>query len=56
LDEVKKSNGPAYELRVENLRQKTGRYYDTIILKTDSKIRPELDVRVYGNLRLRKSE
>ena len=56
LDEVKKSNGPAYELTVENLLEKTGRYYDTIILKTDSKVRPELKVRVYGNLRARESE
>ncbi len=56
LDEVKKSGGQAYELKVENLRQKTGRYYDTIILKTDSKVRPELNVRVYGYLRARKSE
>ncbi len=56
LDEVKKSSGRAYELKVENLRQKAGRYYDTIILKTDSKVRPELNVRVYGYLRARKSE
>jgi hypothetical protein len=56
LDEIKKSNGTAYELKVENLSQKSGRYYDTIILKTDSKIRPELNVRVYGYLRERKSE
>ncbi|UCD80498.1 MAG: hypothetical protein JSW26_03445 [Desulfobacterales bacterium] len=56
LDEITKSNGTAYELKVENLSQKSGRYYDTIILKTDSKIRPELNVRVYGYLRERKSE
>ena len=56
LDEVKSSNGPAYELKVENLRENTGRFYDTIILQTDSTIRPELNVRVYGNLRTRKSE
>ena len=56
LDEVKKPNGQAYELKIENLREKTGRYYDTIILKTDSKVRPELNVRVYGYLRTRKSE
>ena len=56
LDEVNKSNGKAYELKVENLSQKTGRYYDTIVLKTDSKIRPELNVRVYGYLREPKSE
>ena len=56
LDEVKSPNGRAYELKVENLREKNGRYYDTIILTTDSKVRPELNVRVYGNLRTRKSE
>jgi len=56
LDEVKKTNGRAYELKVENLREKSGRYYDTIILKTDSKVRPELNVRVYGYLQTRKSE
>ena len=56
LDEVKNSKGQAYKLKVENLREKTGRYYDTIILKTDSKIRPELNVRVYGYLRTPKSE
>lgn len=56
LDETTNSNGTAYELKVENLSQKSGRYYDTIILETDSKIRPELNVRVYGYLRERKSE
>ena len=56
LEEVKNSRGPAWELQVENLRQKTGRFYDTIILKTDSKFKPELNVRVYGYLRERKSE
>ena len=56
LDETKSANGQAYELKVENLRQTSGRYYDTIILKTDSKVRPELNVRVYGYLRTRKSE
>lgn len=56
LDEKSNSNGTAYELKVENISQKSGRYYDTIILKTDSKVRPELDVKVYGYLRERKSE
>ncbi len=56
LGEVKKSGGQAYELNVENLKNETGRYYDTIILTTDSQIRPELSVRVYGYLRARKSE
>jgi hypothetical protein len=49
------ANG-AYELKVENLKQDSGRYFDTIILETDSKIQPQLKVKVYGNLRPRKSE
>ena len=56
LAEVKKSGGQAWELKVENLRKKTGRFYDTIVLTTDSKVRPQLNVRVYGYLRERKSE
>jgi hypothetical protein len=56
LDEVPNSNGTGYELRVENISQKSGRYYDTVILKTDSDVKPELSVRVYGYLRERKKE
>ncbi len=56
LDAVTKSSAQAYELKIENLRQETGRYYDTIILKTDSSVRPQINVKVYGYLRARKSE
>ena len=56
LQEIKQSETIAYELKVENLKQDTGRYFDSIILETDSKIKPQLDVRVYGFLRPRKSE
>jgi hypothetical protein len=56
LNELKNSSGPEYELKIENLSQKSGRYHDTVILKTDSEVRPELNVRVYGYLRNRKSE
>ena len=56
VDEVASSANGAYELKVENLKLDSGRYYDTIFLETDSKIRPKLSVRVYGNLRPRKSE
>jgi len=51
LEEVAQSDNGAYELKVENLKKDTGRYFDTIILETDSKVRPVLNVRVYGNLR-----
>jgi hypothetical protein len=56
LEEIKKSDNTAYEIRVQNLKQDTGRYFDTIILETDSKVRPQLDVRVYGYLQPRKAE
>lgn len=56
LNQVETSADGAYELKVENLKKDSGRYFDTIILETDSKVRPELSVSVYGNLRPRKSE
>lgn len=56
LKEMAKSNGGGYELKVENLKTTTGRYYDAIILKTDSSVQPELDIRVYGYLRPGKGE
>jgi len=40
------ANG-AYEVTVENLKQDTGRYFDTIILETDSKIRPQLKIKPF---------
>lgn len=56
LEETKESDTTTYALKVENLKQDSGRYYDAIILETDSKIRSQLNVKVYGHLRLRKSE
>ena len=56
LEEIKQSDNIAYELRVENLRQDSGRYYDDIILETDSKIQPRLNIKVYGHLRPREQE
>jgi hypothetical protein len=56
LDETTSSANGAYQLKVENLKPDSGRFYDTIFLETDSKIRPKLSVRVYGNLRPRKKQ
>lgn len=53
LEEVKGANRPEYSLTVENIRKDEGRYSDLIILETDSTIKPNLDVRVYGYLRPR---
>jgi hypothetical protein len=56
LEETTASDATVYRLNIENLKTDAGRYYDTIILETDSKIRPQLNVRVYGHLRPRKLE
>lgn len=56
LEETTVSDTTAYQLNIENLKTDAGRYYDAIILETDSKIRPQLSVRVYGYVRPRKLE
>ncbi len=53
LEEVKRSTKTEkteYVLTVANLKKEKGRYFETIRLKTDSKIRPEIRIRVYGNI------
>lgn len=39
-----------YKVTVTNLKQEKARYFDTIVLKTDSEVRPELKISVYGNI------
>ncbi len=51
LSEEKSENGQKYALMVENKRTQQGNYFDIITLETDSKIRPQLQIRVYGQLR-----
>jgi hypothetical protein len=53
LQEIKESNTTQYLLTVENRKKDQGRYVDSIILQTDSSIRPELEVRVFGYVRAR---
>jgi hypothetical protein len=50
LEEKKKDNVVEYLLTVVNLKETKDRYFDSIILKTDSKVRPELKISVYGNI------
>jgi len=56
LKEEKSKMGQKYALMIENKRQQQGRYFDIITLETDSKIQPELNIRVYGELRQRATE
>ncbi len=50
LSEIKSSNGRQYVLTVKNIKTGKGRYLDTIVLKTTSKYRPEISIKVYGNI------
>jgi hypothetical protein len=56
LQEKKNAKERQYALIVENQRHQKGRYFDIITLETDSKIRPMLNVRVYGNIMPRPEE
>lgn len=53
LSEEKSTKGQKYALIIENKRIQKGKYFDIITLETDNKIRPELHIRVYGELRQR---
>lgn len=50
LDKATDPPEKGYVLRIENTRKEKGRYKDTIVLKTTSKIKPELKIKVYGNI------
>ena len=51
LSEVKEGGKTAYALLVENIKAEAGSYNDTVVVKTDSPLQPELDVRVFVYLR-----
>jgi hypothetical protein len=51
LSETKEGGKAAYALVVKNIKTEAGSYSDTVVLKTDSKLQPELNVRVYTYLR-----
>ena len=50
LKETSKDTDISYMLTVKNKKDGPGRYYDVLTLKTDSKIQPEIDIRVHGNI------
>ncbi len=51
LNEVKGSKRTEYVLTIKNLKKKKGRYHDTIKIKTNSNVKPEIPIQVYGNIR-----
>ncbi len=50
--QVRASNLPigSFDVIVRNIRQKPGRYFDQITLKTDSDVIPEIKINVIGNI------
>jgi len=50
FQQVTESGRPVYLVHVENLKTDKGRYYDVVLVKTDSRIRPEIKISIYGNL------
>lgn len=50
LSEDHHAGSTTYLLTVENVKQTTGRFYDTITLTTDSRIKPKIGIRVYGKI------
>ena len=50
LQEVKKTRPIKYLLTIENKKKEAGRYYDVVYLKTDSKLKPQINVNVFGRI------
>jgi hypothetical protein len=50
LEPMQENGQRGYRLTVFNTQQQKGRYFDTIVLKTDSTLSPELRVRVFGTI------
>ncbi len=45
------NNKTAYRFLVKNLKREKGRYNDSIVLRTDSPILPEIRIDIFGNIR-----
>jgi hypothetical protein len=47
---LNRSNGPGYVVNIINQRKIKGRYFDTIVLRTDSNAKRDIIVNVFGNI------
>jgi len=43
-------DGKAYVVSVENTKTTPGKYYDTLLIETDSKLKPTVPIHVYGTI------
>lgn len=48
--EIKTGNNVQYKIYIENACKQAGMYFDTLYLKTDSKLKPVIRIAVYGNI------
>ena len=51
LQNLKTPQTTKYLLTIENRKKEKGRYRDLILLKTDSPVRPEIRIAVYGHIK-----
>jgi hypothetical protein len=49
-EEKQENNTTSFIVTVVNLKKDPGRYYDVVTLKTNSQVKPELQVVVYGQI------
>jgi hypothetical protein len=50
LDDALSDGNHEYRLTVKNQMTDKGRYFDTIVLKTDSEVLPEIRIKVFGKI------
>ncbi len=50
MHEQDSPEGKSYVISVENTKTTPGKYYDTLLISTDSKLKPTLPIHVYGTI------
>jgi hypothetical protein len=48
ISRIENPGQQGYLLTVRNIRERKGRYFERIVLKTDSPLKPEIKISVYG--------
>jgi hypothetical protein len=48
--------GTSYVVSVENTKTSPGKYYDTLLISTDSKLKPTVPIHVYGTIATAKTK
>lgn len=56
LKEIKKLGRSEYVLTVNNISTESGRYFDKIMIETDSAVIPDIKIKVFGNIKSKAKE